>query len=45
MKVKVTNGDSVPVIKALKVTGTSATLTRGTLSKNIRLVEVDGEVL
>jgi len=31
------DGDSVTVIKDLKVKGTSATLKRGTLIKNIRL--------
>jgi protein PhnA len=31
------DGDSVQVIKDLKVKGTSATLKRGTLIKNIRL--------
>lgn len=38
-------GDSVQVIKDLKVKGTSATLKRGTVIKNIRLVEDDPEVI
>lgn len=38
------NGDSVLVIKDLKVKGTSATLKRGTLIKNIRLTD-DEEVI
>lgn len=33
------DGDSVQVIKDLKVKGTSATLKRGTLIKNIRLTD------
>ncbi|KAF1708805.1 PhnA protein [Pseudoxanthomonas kalamensis DSM 18571] len=33
------NGDSVTVIKDLKVKGTSVTLKRGTLVKNIRLTD------
>lgn len=36
-------GDSVTVIKDLPVKGTSVTLKRGTLIKNIRLVEDDPE--
>jgi len=35
------DGDSVQVIKDLKVKGTSATLKRGTLIKNIRLTDDD----
>lgn len=38
-------GDTVQVIKDLKVKGTSATLKRGTVIKNIRLVEDDPEVI
>jgi len=38
------NGDSVTVIKDLKVKGTSVTLKRGTLIKNIRLTEDEEEV-
>lgn len=34
---KLADGDQVQVIKDLKVKGTSATLKRGTLIKNIRL--------
>jgi protein PhnA len=37
-------GDSVQVIKDLKVKGTSVTLKRGTVIKNIRLTE-DEEVI
>ena len=33
------NGDTVQVIKDLKVKGTSSTLKRGTLIKNIRLTD------
>ncbi len=36
------DGDSVQVIKDLKVKGTSATLKRGTLIKNIRLTADEG---
>ena len=39
------DGDTVTVIKDLKVKGTSATLKRGTVIKNIRLVEDDPEVI
>jgi protein PhnA len=39
------DGDSVQVIKDLKVKGTSVTLKRGTLIKNIRLNEDDEEVI
>lgn len=38
------DGDSVTIIKDLKVKGTSATLKRGTLIKNIRLTDNDGEI-
>ena len=38
------NGDSVQVIKDLKVKGTSVTLKRGTLIKNIRLTEDPEEI-
>ena len=37
-------GDSVYLIKDLKVKGASATLKRGTLIKNIRLTSNDEEV-
>ena len=35
---KLADGDSVTLIKDLKVKGTSTTLKRGTLVKNIRLI-------
>jgi protein PhnA len=38
-------GDSVSVIKDLKVKGSSETLKRGTVFKNIRLVDDDEEVV
>lgn len=38
------DGDSVSVIKDLKVKGTSTTLKRGTVYKNIRLTNKDEEV-
>ena len=38
------NGDSVQVIKDLKVKGSSVTLKRGTVIKNIRLGEGDEAV-
>jgi len=38
------DGDSVQVIKDLKVKGTSITLKRGTLIKNIRLTEDEEEI-
>ncbi len=38
------DGDSVQVIKDLKVKGTSVTLKRGTLIKNIRLTEDEEEI-
>lgn len=38
------DGDSVTLIKDLKVKGTSATLKRGTLIKNIRLTDNEGEI-
>lgn len=50
IKVKDSNGtllkdcDSVTLIKDLKVKGTSATLKRGTLIKNIRLTDNEGEI-
>jgi protein PhnA len=37
-------GDSVHIIKDLKVKGSSATLKRGTLVKNIRLTEDAEEI-
>jgi len=38
------DGDGVHVIKDLKVKGTSVTLKRGTLIKNIRLTGDEGEI-
>jgi protein PhnA len=38
------DGDSVLVIKDLKVKGTSATIKRGTLVKNIRLTDDPEEI-
>lgn len=36
---ELTSGDSVQLIKDLKVKGTSVTLKRGTVTKNIRLTD------
>jgi protein PhnA len=41
---RLADGDTVQVIKDLKVKGTSATLKRGTVIKNIRLTD-DEEVI
>ncbi len=41
---KLAEGDSVTLIKDLKVKGTSVTLKRGTLVKNIRLTDDPAEV-
>ena len=38
------DGDSVTVIKDLKVKGAGETLKRGTLIKNIRLTDDSGEI-
>ncbi|ANB17060.1 Alkilphosphonate uptake protein [Dokdonella koreensis DS-123] len=38
------DGDSVLVIKDLKVKGTSLTLKRGTLIRNIRLTDDEGAI-
>ena len=38
------DGDSVTLIKDLKVKGTSETIKRGTLAKNIRLTGKSGEI-
>jgi protein PhnA len=38
------DGDSVTLIKDLKVKGTSVTLKRGTLVKNIRITDDVGEI-
>ena len=37
-------GDSVQVIKDLKLKGSSATIKRGTIVKNIRLGDREGEI-
>lgn len=39
------DGDAVAVIKDLRVKGSSDTLKRGTVFKNIRLIEDDGEAV
>jgi protein PhnA len=41
---KLSDGDSVTLIKDLKVKGTSVTLKRGTLVKNIRLTHDTAEI-
>lgn len=41
---KLADGDSVQIIKDLKVKGTSVTLKRGTLIKNIRLTDDEEEI-
>lgn len=41
---KLADGDSVTLIKDLKVKGTSVTLKRGTLIRNIRLTEDDNQI-
>jgi protein PhnA len=38
------DGDSVMVIKDLKVKGTSVTLKRGAVAKNIRLTDDPGQI-
>lgn len=38
------DGDSITLIKDLKVKGTSVTLKRGTMAKNIRLTGNAGEI-
>ncbi len=38
------DGDAVTLIKDLRVKGTSVTLKRGTLVKNIRLTDDEGEI-
>ena len=38
------DGDSVTLIKDLKVKGTSVTLKRGTMARNIRLTSSEGEI-
>jgi protein PhnA len=37
-------GDSVTLIKDLKVRGSSSVIKRGTVVKNIRLTDEDGEI-
>ena len=39
-----TNGDTVHLVKDLKVKGTSVTLKRGTVVKNIRLTDDPAEI-
>jgi protein PhnA len=41
---KLADGDSVLIIKDLKVKGTSVTLKRGTVIKNIRLTDDEEEI-
>lgn len=41
---RLSDGDSVTLIKDLKVKGTSVTLKRGTLIKNIRLTGDEGQI-
>ena len=41
---RLADGDSVTVIKDLKVKGTNVTLKRGTLIKNIRLTDNEDEI-
>jgi protein PhnA len=41
---RLADGDSVTLIKDLKVKGTSETIKRGTVVKNIRLTDNDQEV-
>src|SRR4051812_8879137 len=41
---RLSDGDSVQVIKDLKVKGTSVTLKRGTTIKNIRLTDSEEEI-
>lgn len=38
------DGDSVSIIKDLKVKGANVTLKRGTVMKNIRLTDDEGEI-
>ena len=42
--IELLDGDSVTLIKDLKVKGTSETIKRGTLIKNIRLNSREGEI-
>lgn len=41
---KLADGDSVQIIKDLKVKGSSVTLKRGTVVKSIRLTDDEGEI-
>ncbi len=41
---KLAEGDSVKIIKDLKVRGSSSVLKRGTVVKNIRLTDSEGEI-
>ncbi|WP_280178200.1 zinc ribbon domain-containing protein YjdM [Methylocella tundrae] len=41
---RLADGDDVTLIKDLKVKGTSETLKRGTLVRNIRLTDAPGEI-
>jgi protein PhnA len=41
---ELSDGDAVTLIKDLRVKGTSVTLKRGTLIKNIRLTGDEGEI-
>ena len=41
---RLADGDSVTLVKDLKVKGTSVTLKRGTLVKNIRLTDDEDEI-
>ncbi|WP_019904390.1 alkylphosphonate utilization protein [Methylobacterium sp. 77] len=41
---KLVDGDSVTLVKDLKVKGTSTTLKRGTLVKNIRITDDPDEI-
>lgn len=41
---RLSDGDSVLLIKDLKVKGTSVTLKRGTMIRNIRLTDEAGEI-
>ena len=42
---EISAGDAVQVIKDLKVKGSSDTLKRGTVFKNVRLIEDDEEAI
>ncbi|MDA0758521.1 MAG: alkylphosphonate utilization protein [Bacteroidetes bacterium] len=38
------DGDTVKLVKDLKLKGTSTTLKRGTIVKNIRLTDIENEI-